>query len=219
MLRAPNLSQFEWLTHGFGQRDSDYPEGIATPQQIHSEIVLEAGCGSGDRFAAGDALVAAEPGVTVGIRTADCVPILLVDTRRRAVAAAHAGWRGTAQQIAVRTVEQMRRLYGSRPEDLRAAVGPSIGACCYEVGPEVALQFDTGSPDSGSAGGGPVRIDLPAINAAQLRAAGLQDIWIARECTFCLSDRYFSFRREKEQAGRMVSFVGVRGKHERQAIR
>ena len=208
MLRAPNLAQFEWLMHGFGQRDSGYPEGISTLKQIHSGIVLEASRACGDRFAEGDALVSGERGVTVGVRTADCVPILLADERTHAIAAAHAGWRGTAQNIVASAVREMRKRYGSREEDLHAAIGPSIGPCCYEVGVEVARQFGTWCPDLDNVEG-PVQIDLPAINAAQLREAGVRDVWVAGECTFCLPERYFSYRREKEEAGRLLSFIGA----------
>jgi len=208
MLRAPNLAQFKWLTHGFGERDSEYPENVATLKQIHSGLVWEAVRACGDRFAEGDALISAEPGVMVGIRTADCVPILLADERTRAVAAAHAGWRGTAHNIAASVVNEMRKRYGSRVEDLHAAIGPSIGACCYEVGADVARQFGTWCPDLDTAAG-PVHLDLPAINKIQLGEIGVPDVWIAGECTFCLPERYFSFRREKEQAGRMLSFIGA----------
>lgn len=209
MLRAPNLTQFEWLTHGFGQRDDVYPEKIATPKQIHSGLVLEAVSSCGDRFAEGDALVSGEPEVMVGVRTADCVPILLADERTRAVAAVHAGWRGTAQNIAASAVNEMRKRYGSRVEDLHAAVGPSIGPCCYEVGTDVAHQFGTWCPDLNGAAR-PVRVDLPAINEKQLRDIGIPDVWVSGECTFCRPERYYSFRREKERAGRMLSFIGAK---------
>ena len=207
MLRAPNLAQFEWLTHGFGRRDSTPPAPVATLKQIHSGIVREATRASGDRFEEGDALVSAEPGVIVGIRTADCVPLLLADRRTRAVAAAHAGWRGTAQNIAASVVNEMRKRFGSRMEDLHVAIGPSIGPCCYEVGVDVARQFDNWCPNLDTAIT-PLPLDLPAINEIQLRQIGVIDVWTAGECTFCQPERYFSFRREREQAGRMLSFIG-----------
>ena len=201
MLTAPNLAQFTWLTHGFGGRDTLYPARIATLHQIHSDLVHEALHGDGDRFANGDALVTLDEGTLVGIRTADCVPILIADARTHAVAAVHAGWRGTAARIVENTVNVMRRRYLSRPEDLHAAIGPAIGGCCYEVGPDVARQFGT---DTGM----PVKIDLASINERQLSEAGVPDIWQSRECTFCQAERWFSFRREKEAAGRMLSFIG-----------
>jgi len=204
MLRAPNLSKFAWLMHGFGGRDSVYPEGITTLRQVHSGVVLEALAPGLDRFAEGDALVSNAPGVVVGVRTADCVPILIADERTHAVAAIHAGWRGAAAGIAGAAIQELITRYGSRPENLHAAIGPAIGGCCYEVGPEVALRFGI---ETNSA----VNVDLPAINEKQLAAAGVPDVWLARECTFCEGNRYFSFRRERDAAGRMISFVGVRG--------
>ena len=209
MLKAPNLSRYDWLTHGFGLRDSVYPEPVTTLKQIHSGLVLEAVPPGGDRFSEGDALVTKAPGMLVGVRTADCVPILIADERTRAVAAVHAGWRGTAQNIVAAAVHALVTRFGSRAEDLHAAVGPSIGPCCYEVGVDVARRFDTGEPERDTAEG-PRKIDLPGINERQLRDAGVADVWVAGECTYCESGRYYSFRREKEQAGRMMSFVGQR---------
>jgi len=201
MLKAPNLARLPWLIHGFGGRESVYPPGITTLHQIHSGLVLEAAGPGADRFADGDALVSNQPGTVAGVRTADCVPILIADERTHAVAAIHAGWRGTAAGIAAGAVRELITRYGSRPQDLRAAIGPAIGPCCYEVGPEVARQL-------GMAAEGPVKVDLAAINRRQLADAGVSDIWLAAECTFCEAGRYFSFRREKEAAGRMISFVG-----------
>ncbi|HKD08371.1 MAG TPA: peptidoglycan editing factor PgeF [Bryobacteraceae bacterium] len=204
MLKAANLSRFSWVEHGFGFRDSEYPDPIATLRQVHSGRVFEACPPTADRFAEGDALVTNAPGLRVGVRTADCVPVLILDERTRAVAAIHAGWRGTAENIVSHAVYEMMTRYGTRQEDLHAAIGPSIGACCYEVGNDVALRFDPACRESNA------YIDLPSINERQLTEAGVPDIWIARECTFCLPQRYFSFRREKEEAGRMISFIGAR---------
>jgi YfiH family protein len=209
MLKAPNLSRYDWLAHGFGLRDSVYPDQVTTLKQIHSGLVLEAVPPGGDRFSEGDGLVTRGPGMLVGVRTADCVPILIADERTRAVAAVHAGWRGTAQNIVAAAVRELITRLGSRAEDLHAAVGPSIGPCCYEVGFEVALQFDTGDPKRDTTES-PRKIDLPGLNERQLKDAGVADVWVARECTYCQPERYYSFRREKERAGRMMSFVGQR---------
>jgi polyphenol oxidase len=199
MITAPNFTELDWLTHGFGIRDSEYPSGICTIKQIHSKIVLEA---PGDPVREGDALISNKPGVIIGIRTADCVPILIADFRHRAIGSIHAGWRGTAENIVVETVAAMASKWRTRPEDIRAAIGPSIGRCCYEVGPEVAARF-------GNDGTAKAHIDLPSENEKQLRAAGVQNIWKSGECTFCAAQRFFSFRREHESAGRMISFIGI----------
>jgi YfiH family protein len=152
-----------------------------------------------------DALISKDTGVIVGIRTADCVPILLADPFTGAVAAIHAGWRGTAEGIAASAVRSLVAAWQIDPRNLRAAIGPSISGCCYEVGPEVAQRFGIRTSH-------PVHLDLPAINEMQLRAAGVSNIWKSGVCTFCAisgdAHRFHSYRREREAAGRMVSFIG-----------
>jgi YfiH family protein len=203
LIRSP-LLDLEWLTHGFGTRESPPPPDLTTAKQIHSAQVLDA-CGRrGEQIGEGDAIVSAEPGVAIGIRTADCVPILLADPETRIVACAHAGWRGTAANIAAATVDRMKAL-GADPKNIVAAIGPSIGPCCYEVSPETAAHF--GRWRNPATGEEKPRLDLPAINERQLMEAGVHRIWKSGECTYCRADRYFSFRREKERAGRMLSFV------------
>jgi polyphenol oxidase len=158
----------------------------------------------------GDAATADGPGLLLGIETADCLPVLLVDPRRRAVAAAHAGWRGTAAGVALRAVEALRA-QGSRPEDLLAALGPGIGSCCYEVGEDVREAFGPRGAAFFRAGPrGRPHLDVRAANRAQLQDAGLGAgaIHDLAECTFCRADLYHSYRREGRGAGRMISFVG-----------
>ncbi|HVW11417.1 MAG TPA: peptidoglycan editing factor PgeF [Bryobacteraceae bacterium] len=203
MIRSPFL-EFDWLAHGFGLRDSVPPPDLTIAKQIHSAQVLDA-CGRrGEQIGEGDAIVSAEPGVAIGIKTADCVPILLADPETRVVACAHAGWRGTAANIVAATVERMKAL-GAREKNIVAAIGPSIGPCCYEVSAETAAHFDRWR--SATPGEYKPHLDLPAINERQLTEAGVHRIWKSGECTYCRADRYFSFRRESEQAGRMLSFV------------
>ena len=143
----------------------------------------------------------------MSIRTADCYPILLADTRSRAVAAIHAGWRGTAAHIVLKTLEKMRTDYGTDPVDVVAAVGPGIGGCCYEVGPEVACQFGDAALTHNS-----THVDLMSENRKELEAAGvpLQNIEALGVCTFCDAERFFSYRREKEAAGRMTSYIRIK---------
>jgi len=117
---------------------------VAALRQIHSDIVHVVGAAEfprGDEAPKGDALITREPGVLLTIQTADCIPILLADTKRRAVAAIHSGWRGTAQRIAEKTLGRMQMEFGTRPQDVIAALGPGIGGCCYEVGHEVVKEF------------------------------------------------------------------------------
>jgi len=148
----------------------------------------------------GDALVTAQARVPVSIRTADCYPILLADPRHFAVAAVHAGWRGTAARIVVRTIEQMRARFGTDAADLRVAIGPGIGGCCYHVGVEVARQF--GLEEAG-------KIDLAEMNHRLLVENGVaaERIQVLGGCTRCDADLFHSFRRDKESAGRMVSWI------------
>jgi YfiH family protein len=201
MIKVPDLQELGWLVHGFGLRDSAYgPLQVRMAKQIHSNRVLDAA----DCTAAmpeGDALISRESGVVVGVKTADCVPILLVDPVTRAVAAVHAGWRGTVENIAGAAVRALGERWGVVPRNILAAIGPSIGPCCYEVGPEVGIRF-------GISGPGKTHLDLPGRNSEQLREAGVNRIWLSGECTYCEPDRFFSVRREREQAGRMVSFIG-----------
>jgi hypothetical protein len=199
VLYSALLSKLNWLDHGFGTRADSIPQDNMTSlKQIHSGLVLPAeqvGC-AGE----GDALVTARPRLPVSIRTADCYPILLADSRNRAVAAVHAGWRGTAAHIIVRTLEEMHQRFGTEPADVRAAIGPGIGGCCYEVGVEVARQF--GLEQAG-------RIDLAAINRRQLLDAGVAEahIDVLGGCTKCDIHLFHSYRRDQIGAGRMVSYI------------
>jgi hypothetical protein len=157
-----------------------------------------------------DAALSALPGVLVGIKTADCLPVLIVDPSRRVAAAAHAGWRGTLAGVAARAVEALLG-GGSRVEDLVAAIGPGIGPCCYEVGEELREAFgrEGGRFFRPGARGRP-RLDVRQANESQLRDAGLrpQRIHHLAECTCCRPDLYHSYRRDGPGAGRMISFVG-----------
>ena len=203
--RVEELDELPWLIHGFGTRLADIPalfENLATLKQVHSATCVPAGGRSGE-LGRGDALIEDTPGSVVAVKTADCVPILLVDERRRAVAAVHAGWRGTAALIAPRAVEAMSARWGTAPADLHAAIGPGIGKCCYEVGPEVAVEFG---------GQGRARIDLAGANRRQLIQAGVTAgrIYASNLCTMCRPTEFHSFRRDKEAAGRLYSFAGIR---------
>ena len=123
---------------------------VVALRQIHSDIVHTIGAAQapqGDQALQGDALITREPGVLLTIQTADCIPILLADTRQRAVAAIHSGWRGTAQRIAEKTLGRMQMEFGTRPQDVIAALGPGIGGCCYEVGHEVVKEFTAKFPN------------------------------------------------------------------------
>lgn len=201
ILTSPLLDALEWLQHGFGTRHAALSQdGMASLEQIHSNVclpVLGPGC-AGE----GDALLTASPGLALSLRTADCFPILLACSRTRAIAAIHAGWRGTAAGIVTETLSKMHALYGVEPRDVIGAIGPGIGVCCYEVGEDVARRF-------GLDGAG--HVDLARANREQLVCGGVSDSQIdtIKYCTFC-DARFYSFRREKDKAGRMISYLRVR---------
>jgi YfiH family protein len=202
--RVRELDAFPWLVHGFGTRAADirgmFPN-LATVKQVHSGRCVSGG-GRAGVLGEGDALLENVPGAVVAVKTADCLPILLVDERYRAIASVHAGWRGTVARIAQRAVSAMHETFGTEPANLRAAIGPGIGACCYEVGPEVAAQFGVH---------GRTHLDLPETNRWQLVETGVppERIYLLGLCTRCQPADFHSFRRDKEAAGRMYAFAGI----------
>jgi YfiH family protein len=222
---VPALAAVPGLVHGFEQRLG--PDGweerdearrrvanalagagrLHLLHQVHGTVVRRA---PWDGRPDGDAAVTTEPGHLVGIETADCLPILLVDPVRRAAAGAHAGWRGTAAGVARRAVESLLA-EGSRPQDLLAALGPGIGACCYEVGPELRAAFGPGSERFFRPGPRErPHLDVRGANRAQLEEAGIRPEAIAdvADCTACRPDLYHSYRKGGRRAGRMINFVG-----------
>jgi hypothetical protein len=227
VVSVPALDAIAGLAHGFERRLGDaYAEtreegrarvarALAASGRLH---LLRQVHGAAVRAAPwegtpeADAATASVAGDLLGIETADCLPVLIVDPVRRTAGAAHAGWRGTVAQVAPAAVAAMV-VAGSRPADLVAALGPSIGACCYEVGPEVEEAFGrSGAAFFRPGPHGRAHLDVRAANRAQLVAAGLRDdaIHDVLDCTHC-TPGYFSYRRDGKGAGRMINFVGWRG--------
>jgi polyphenol oxidase len=211
--RSSLLDNIPWLRHGFGTRlSSEWLAGepVSTLRQIHSDKIVTANGHSG-LIGEGDALISGHPGTLLSVRTADCLPILIADVRSHAVGVVHAGWRGTLLEIAAKTVTAMQLEYSSRLEDLRAAIGPGIGSCCFEVGTDVASQFGTIFPERDNL---PTRtrLDLIEANCRQLGLAGIssQHVDAARLCTCCGRDLFHSFRRDHDAAGRMINAIGIR---------
>lgn len=204
--RCSAFAEFTWLRHGFGTRVAN-PVAHVTLRQIHSNVALNA-TGLQDREFEGDALVTDETSRAVGVRTADCVPILLFDPNKRAVSAIHAGWRGTSAGIVPVTIQKLRGEFDSEPPNLFAAIGPCIRQCCYEVGPDVADRF-TGVYSTKSAGLDRWHLDLAGINRKQMIDCGLlpQHVFDIGLCTACEADEFFSFRREPANPGRMISSI------------
>ncbi len=216
---------------------------LVTLKQIHSSLMRRVdavpAAASTNPPLQGDGLLTAKKGAFLGIQTADCIPILIADRRNRAVAAFHAGWRGTLRRIVEHGVGRMRLEFGSRPEDMIAAIGPGIGACCYAVGDEVRSEFEsqfayapqlfsevfdsdpirekypmlflTARAPGHSSLGPSLHLDLKEANRRQLVDAGLrpEDISLIPDCTSCRTDLYFSHRAEHGFTGRMLSVIGI----------
>ena len=197
---------------------------LVLSNQVHSDVVRV--CTSADRGAGfdrpgdyeADGLMTDVPGLGLVVFAADCLPVLLYDPVRRAVAAVHAGWRGTALGIVSRAVEQMGTCYGSRPEDLLAAIGPGISRCCFETHEDVpnamtealgagALRFIEVLPN------GKFHVDLKGLNALRLERAGVPGahIAISPDCTVCHSDKYWSHRVTRGERGSQVALIQLTG--------
>jgi YfiH family protein len=216
---------------------------LITLRQFHSNLVVIAGAGDADRERPrkADGVITAEPGLLIAIQTADCIPVLIADRKRRVVAAFHAGWRGTVKRIVELGVGRMRIEFGSRPEDLIAAIGPGVGQCCYAIGEEVLSEFESQfsyarelfrevfdsdpvrkkypmlfltqrAPGHSPIGPG-LHLNLIEANRRQLLDAGLKPsaISLTGGCTSCHTDLFFSHRASHGHAGRMMSVIGIVG--------
>jgi YfiH family protein len=212
---------------------------LAQVRQIHSAIIHRISAVS-THAQAGDGMITNAPGLLLAIKTADCVPVLVADVKRRVVGAFHAGWRGTVARVVEKGVGEMRRQFGSAPSDLRAAIGPCVRKCCYAVGDEVRAEFESQftyaselfeevfdsnaihikypmlflnqrAPGHGDLGP-ETHLDLVAANQRQLEAAGVgpEHISIVEGCTSCDTKRFFSHRAEFGKTGRMMAGIGIR---------
>ena len=199
-------------------------ERLTMAEQVHGDNILrvgEAEAGRGrlsyaDAIPATDALMTDAPGIPLMLCFADCTPVLLFDPVRRAAAIAHGGWKGTALSIAAKTVRAMAEAFGTRPEDCLAAIGPAIGPCCYEVGDEVAGEFQRALPQFAdeiiSEHDGKIHLDLWKANRLQLEEAGLLPAHIdtAGVCTACHARTFFSYRADGPATGRIAAVMAVR---------
>ena len=212
---------------------------LVTLRQIHSDVIHCVDTVPREPLA-GDGLVSATPGLLLGIQTADCLPVILVDAKRHAIGVFHAGWRGTLKRIVEKGLGEMHRQFGTRPRDLKAAIGPGIQGCCYEVGEEVRVKFESQFEHAAKLfrevkESDPVRdkypllfltarapghgdlpkkifLDLVEANRQQLLAAGVpaKSIETSPFCTHCRPDLLFSYRAEKGKTGRMMAVAGIR---------
>jgi polyphenol oxidase len=212
---------------------------VVTVRQVHSDLI-HCVTKPPKKPLVGDGLVTRAPGILLAIQTADCLPVILVDTKQKAVGVFHAGWRGTVKRIVEKGVGEMRRYFGTVPRNIKAAVGPGVHACCYAVGPEVRQQFESQFAYASDLfreikESDPVRekypllflsarapghselptkifLDLVEANRRQLIDAGVlpRNISALPLCTACRSDLLFSYRAENGVTGRMMGVAGVR---------
>ena len=189
---------------------------LLSVKQVHgtNALVVDRPLTESDQFSGGwDALVTDQPGVTVAVRTADCVPVLVHDPRRRIVAAIHAGWRGAVARIVSKTFTLMANRFGSMRTDLRVSIGPSAGPCCYEVDDPVLDQLRMGLPDWGSVvhdyRGHTARLDLKGVIRRQVEGEGVpvRSVSSVNLCTICHDQLFYSYRREGRVNGTMVSGI------------
>ena len=165
-----------------------------------------------------DAIVSNADHVLASVKTADCVPVLIGDPRTRSFAAVHAGWRGTLATAAIVGIKRLSEAYGSRPEDLRVAIGASAGPCCYEVGSDVIDAFTSRFPDAAKlftpTRPGHAFVDLITANREQLESVGVRPerIHLLPLCTMCRTDLFFSYRNEKKLHGKVGRLMAVIGK-------
>ena len=212
---------------------------LITLRQVHSDIIRRLDSITEEPLH-GDGMITETPGLLLAIQTADCLPVIVVDTKRQAVGVFHAGWRGTVKRIVEKGVGEMVRCFGSRPRDMKAAIGPGIQGCCYEVGEEVRTKFESQFDYAARLfreikESDPVRekypllfltarapghsdlpkkifLDLVEANRRQLIAAGVprKSIETSPLCTNCHPELLFSYRAEKGKTGRMLGVAGIR---------
>jgi YfiH family protein len=224
------------LAAGAATKTTPWP--IITLRQVHSDIIHVVRSRQPERLV-GDGIVTDLRGLALGILTADCFPVLLVDTKKKAVGAFHAGWRGTVKRIVEKGVGIMRLEFGSHPEDIHAAIGPGIQNCSFEVGEEVEEQFHSQFEYAAElfhrvqesdavrerypmlfmnqrapGHGNPcikLHLDLREANRRQLLAAGVpeENITALKDCTVCQPRKFFSHRAERGKTGRMLALIGI----------
>lgn len=208
-------------------------------KQVHSPVIHRVNAASHEPLT-GDGLITNVPGILLGIKTADCIPVLVIDTKQRAVGAFHAGWRGTVARIVEKGIGELRKHYGSEPRDIQAAIGPGVHACCYTVGEELVAAFEAQfayakelfheeydfeslhnkypmlflnqrAPGHGEPAT-KIQLDLIEANRRQLLDAGVveKNIFAFEECTSCDTKKFFSHRAEHGKTGRMMAAIGIK---------
>jgi YfiH family protein len=211
-LQLPSATAWHALAAAIGVA----PNRVAALNQVHGREVVVIRTDVAREPPRADALVSDVPDVALVVRAADCVPLLIGDSRTGAVGAVHAGWRGTAARVSVAAVDSLAREFGSRPADLIVAIGPSIGPCCYEVGSELVDAFAAEGHERYlidrwflTPRDRAMRLDVAGANRDQLILAGIpeENIYSSGLCTAMHPDVLTSFRRDKDQAGRIAGVI------------
>ena len=225
-LEIPELAGRKVVLHGFGTRrlsPSWIPDNkirLLTVKQVHKSrtLILDAPQESLSKYSRFrfDSMITNQPGIALGIRTADCLPILIFDPEKKVIGALHAGWRGTGEGIAQKVAGRMGKFFGSRPMKLKIAIGPGIGHCCYEVGEDVVStfrsRFSWWTEVFSFKGSDRPKLNLARANTYQFLEAGLKEknIYQLDLCTCCREDLFFSYRRNKIEKREQLSFIALR---------
>lgn len=201
------------LTRAFGITCDE----LVTVRQVHGNDILVIDEANSDYShflnIEADAVITNQPGVMIGVCVADCVPVLLLDPENKVIAAVHAGWQGTASRLVAKTVAGMKSLFGSNPKSIKAAIGPHISSCCYEVDEQVkqaftqnGLTWDTFTSQTGE---GKWRLNLAAANKEMLFSSGVPvaSIQVSELCVSCHRELFFSYRRDNGETGRQMGFI------------
>jgi hypothetical protein len=237
---AVDRNRKAFLEKLLGKESRGFAGKIVTLRQVHSDLIHHVGAAPVNSLV-GDGMITDTAGLRLAIQTADCLPVTLVDPKRKAVGVFHAGWRGTVKRIVEKGVGEMRGCFGSKARDLIAAIGPGVHDCCYTVGPEVReefrsqfhyadqlfrevqdsdpvrekypLLFLTARAPGHSELPKKIFLDLVEANRQQLLAAGVakKNIWASPLCTSCRTDILFSYRAEKGKTGRLMGVAGIKG--------
>ena len=223
LIQSNLLSSVNGIVHGFSDKTLGGDagrianelglSGVNLLKQVHGDrVLIVSEMTSGRERGEADAQVTELPGIGIGIATADCVPILLASEDAQVVAAVHAGWRGTLAEISAKTVRVIKETYGIEPGSLKAAIGPSIGRCCYEVGAEVGSEFRDKYSDTAeylfAAENGKYMLDLSLANEILLRSEGVTEVEALELCTKC-SPEFYSYRGDGKGTGRQLSVIGI----------
>jgi YfiH family protein len=229
-LSFPPLEESAFLLHGFFIKNRGFPSKVMSEkierflhklssrerklvslsQKHGDECVVLISTDNLRRDQPGDAVFTNRDDVFISVAVADCLPIFLWHAKKRVVGLVHAGWRGTLLGVAQRSIKRAEQRFGCSPRDFLVLFGPCIRSCCYQVSADVGILFESESVTPGE--NGAFMLDLIEANMKQLRASGVEEnkMFVADACTFCNTDMFHSYRREKERSGKMFAFMGLR---------